>query len=336
MQIKGIAGEYGLEHYGLRNLKTVYWNLFPPELVEQVVLRGEGDLAKLGSVVVRTGQHTGRSPNDKFVVQDPSIKSEEIWWGKVNQPLSCDQYESIYAKMLAYLQGRDIFVQDLIAGAHPTYQVPIRVLSEKAWASLFAHNLFVRLTVDKMKKHIPEYTVLHCPDFQASPAEDGTNSSTFIIVNFAKRMILIQIVVDHLMCRPRLHHLPLVQQDRAGAHPSDGRHIVGHQNHRPPMLPHVLHLPHAFLLEPDVAHGQHLVDDQDIRVHVREDREPQPDIHPAGVMLHRRIDELFHFGKGDDFVELAGDLLSFHPQDGAAHEDVVAAGQFGMEAGAHF
>jgi phosphoenolpyruvate carboxykinase (ATP) len=191
MQIKGISSEYGLEHHGLRNLRAIYWNLFPPELVEQIVLRGEGDLAKLGSVVVKTGQHTGRSPNDKFIVQDPAVKSEEIWWGKVNQPLSCEKYDSIYAKMVSYLQGRDVFVQDLVAGAHPGYAVPIRVVSEKAWASLFAHNLFLRLPVDKMQKHIPEYTVLHCPEFQASPSEDGTNSSTFIIVNFSKRMVLI-------------------------------------------------------------------------------------------------------------------------------------------------
>ena len=141
MQIKGIPGDYGLEQHGLRNLRTIYWNLFPPELVEQVVLRGEGDLAKLGSVVVCTGQHTGRSPNDKFIVQDPASKPEEIWWGKVNQPLSCEKYDSIYAKMLAYLQGRDVFVQDLAAGAHPSYQVPIRVITEKAWAALFANNL---------------------------------------------------------------------------------------------------------------------------------------------------------------------------------------------------
>lgn len=191
MQIKGIPGEYGLEHHGLRNLRTIYWNLFPPELVEQVVLRGEGDLAKLGSVVVCTGQHTGRSPNDKFIVQDPASKPEEIWWGKVNQPLSCEKYDSIYAKMLAYLQGRDVFVQDLAAGAHPSYQVPIRVITEKAWAALFANNLFLRPPIEKKQKHIPEYTVLHCPDFLASPTEDGTNSSTFIIVNFSKRMVLI-------------------------------------------------------------------------------------------------------------------------------------------------
>ncbi len=191
MQIKGIPADYGLDQQGLRNLKTIYWNLFPPELVEQIVHRGEGELARLGSVVVLTGQHTGRSPNDKFVVQDPSLTSGEIWWGKVNQPLSAEKYNALFTKMVAYLQGREVFVQDLIAGAHPAYQVPIRVISEKAWAALFAHNLFLRLPVDKMQKHTPEYTVLHCPDFLADPAQDGTNSSTFIIVNFARRMVLI-------------------------------------------------------------------------------------------------------------------------------------------------
>ncbi len=192
MQIKGIPSEYGLEHHGLHNLKTVYWNLFPPALVEQIVLRQEGDLAKLGAVVVSTGQHTGRSPNDKFIVKDDTFPDQaEMWWGKVNQPISADNFEHIYRKMISYLQGRDVFVQDMAAGAHPDYQVPIRVITEKAWAALFANNLFLRLAPDKMTAHIPEYVIIHCPDFQTIPAEDHTSSSTFILVNFHKRLILI-------------------------------------------------------------------------------------------------------------------------------------------------
>ncbi|HEX2979911.1 MAG TPA: phosphoenolpyruvate carboxykinase (ATP), partial [Anaerolineaceae bacterium] len=188
MQVKGIPSEYGLEHHGLQHLKTVNWNLFPPTLVEEVIKRQEGNLAQAGSVVVTTGLHTGRSPKDKFVVQYPGTDGKQIWWGKVNQPISPDNADRIYHKMLAYLQGRDVFVQDLQVGAHPAYQVPIRVISEKAWAALFSHNLFRRIGPEQMARHIPEFVVLHCPDFLANPTEDGTNSSTFIIVDFSRRM----------------------------------------------------------------------------------------------------------------------------------------------------
>jgi phosphoenolpyruvate carboxykinase (ATP) len=191
MQIQGTPSTYGLEQHGLQNLKTIYWNLLPPALVEQIILRQEGDLAKLGSIVVWTGEHTGRSPKDKFVVRDPELENEAIWWGKVNQPISPEKFDQIYRKMVAYLQGRDVFVQDMQAGANPAYQVPIRIITEKAWASLFVHNLFIRLSPENLKNHNPEYVVIHCPDFQASAREDGVNSSTVILVNFSKKIVLI-------------------------------------------------------------------------------------------------------------------------------------------------
>lgn len=191
MQIKGIPSRYGIENHGIHNVRNVYWNLFPPELVEQFVMRKEGELGGLGSVVVCTGQHTGRSPNDKFVVRHADDKDGDIWWGKVNQPISPEKFEHIYQKMLAYLQGRDIFVQDLYAGAHPEYTIPIRVISEKAYASLFANNLFLRQPVESMSSHRPEWVVLHCPEFQAEPAVDGTHSSTVILVDLIRNLILI-------------------------------------------------------------------------------------------------------------------------------------------------
>lgn len=191
MQIVGIPSSFNLEHHGLKNLKTVYWNAYPPALVEEIINRREGDLAQSGSVVVCTGQHTGRSPKDKYVVQYSGEQSQPIWWGKVNQPISPEHADRIYRKMLAYLQGRDVFVQDLYAGAYPTHQVPIRVITDKAWASLFAHNLFRRITPAQMVNHIPEFVILHCPDFLADPTEDSTLSSTFIIVDFGRGLILI-------------------------------------------------------------------------------------------------------------------------------------------------
>ena len=187
----GIPSDFGLENHRLFNNKSEYWNLYPPGLVEQVVMRKEGDLANLGAVVVNTGQHTGRSPNDKFIVNNGKTEDQEIWWGKINQAIDPSKFQLLYRKMISYLQGRDVFVQDLMACAHPQQQIKIRVISEKAWASLFAHDLFIRIDPELLPHHVPDFTVLHCPDFQAIPEEDGTKSSTFIIINFDLHLILI-------------------------------------------------------------------------------------------------------------------------------------------------
>ncbi len=189
MQKFGISSDFGLEHHGLTNLQAEYWNLTPPALVEHVVRRGEGDLGNMGSVVVKTGEHTGRSPNDKFIVDYE--ENDGIWWGKTNQSISPDHFNHLLQKMRAYLQGRDVFVQDMLAGAHPAHQLPIRVITEKAWASLFAYNLFRRLPVESLRQHVPGFTVIHAPDFQAIPAEDGTRTGTFVIIDFEQKLILI-------------------------------------------------------------------------------------------------------------------------------------------------
>jgi len=169
-----------LEQHGLYHLRSAFWNLVPSALVEQAVLRQEGEIASAGALVVNTGKFTGRSPSDKYLSQTTCLEGQPIWWGKVNQPLSPQQFNQLHMKMRAYLQGQDVFIQDMAVGAHPDYQVPIRVISEKAWASLFARNLFRRLRPEQIAKHKPEYTVLHCPDFQAVPDEDGTHSGTII------------------------------------------------------------------------------------------------------------------------------------------------------------
>ena len=187
----GIVSDYGLENHGLSNWKTAYWNLFPPELVEHIIRRGEGVMADKGSVVVKTGQHTGRSPNDKFIVNHGTKEDQEIWWGKINQSISPEKFNNLRQKMLAYLQNRDLFIQDMQVGAHPDYNLQIRVVSEKAFASLFAHNLFLRISPEKLAHHKPQFTVLHCPDFVANPAEDGTRTGTFIIIDFSLHLILI-------------------------------------------------------------------------------------------------------------------------------------------------
>jgi phosphoenolpyruvate carboxykinase (ATP) len=186
----GVPSCKGIEFNGLTNLHSVFWNLSASELAEQVVLRQEGVLTNQGAVTVKTGQHTGRSPNDKYIVdyRDPT---SGICWGKVNQAISPANANRLHEKMRAYLQGRDVFVQDMQAGTHQNYAIAIRVITENAWQSLFARDLFIRLPIEKLIQHIPQFTVLACPNFMAIPEEDGTKSPTFIILDFDKQLILI-------------------------------------------------------------------------------------------------------------------------------------------------
>ena len=186
----GIASNYDLVNQGLRNLNMVYWTLPTPALVERIVTRREGVLAHLGAIVVHTGNYTGRAPNDKFIVRVPDSE-EKISWGKINQPLSQEDFDRLYIRMTAYFQGRDVFVQDTNACAHPSYRLPIRIVTETAWHNLFARNLFIRSKVDELPEHVPQFTVMHAPGFHAIPEEDGTNSEVFVILNLDRRIILI-------------------------------------------------------------------------------------------------------------------------------------------------
>ncbi len=191
MQDNGTPSLYGLENHGLRNLKTVYWNLNRADLIEHAVTRCEGHFSADGAFIVHTGKHTGRSPNDKFVVKYPEMEQEPICWGKINQPITPELFERIFAKLTAYFQGRDVYVQDMRVGAHPEHTLPIRVITEKAWHSLFSLNLFIRIPREEAVRQVPQFTIIQSEDFQASPEEDGTRTGTFIIVNFPKKLILI-------------------------------------------------------------------------------------------------------------------------------------------------
>lgn len=186
----GTHSSYGLENHGLYNLRNVYWNMSPPRLVEEALMRGEGQLTQLGALVVNTGYHTGRSPNDKFFVKN-NLEDKEVFWNKENKPISPEYGEQLHQKVIAYLQGRDVFVHDMMVGTHPEYALPIRVVSEKAFAGLFSHDLFLRLPNEKLKTHKPEFTILHCLDLHSNPEVDGTVSNTFIIVDLHKKLILI-------------------------------------------------------------------------------------------------------------------------------------------------
>ncbi len=186
-----LQGEPDLDYLGLRNLNNVYWNLTTPILYEQIIRRREGLLSHLGPVVVRTGSFTGRSPNDKFIVKE-STSEHEIWWGDVNRPFSEEKFNQIWYRVQAYLQGNDIFVQDCYVGADEKHRIPLRVITEYAWHSLFARNMFIRiLDENELKNHVPEYTIIDLPKFHAVPELDGTNSEAFILVNFKEKLILI-------------------------------------------------------------------------------------------------------------------------------------------------
>lgn len=185
------VSSFGVEQHGIRNAGTVYWNLTTPMLYEQVIRRREGVIMHLGPLVVNTGDYTGRSPRDKFVVREPSSE-KEIWWGKINQPLSEERYVSLFRKMMAYIQNRDIYVLDAYAGADPQYRMPVRIITEYAWHSLFSRNMFIlEANAEKLRNHVPEFTVIDMPRLHAEPDYDGTNSQTFIVVNFKERLVMI-------------------------------------------------------------------------------------------------------------------------------------------------
>jgi len=181
---------YLLENHGLKNLSNVFWNLSTPALVEESVKRGEGHLSHLGPLVVTTGDHTGRSPNDRFVVKDGE-SANHIWWGNVNKEISPTKFDRLYNQLLAFLQGKDIFVQDCYSGSDPAYRLKVRVITSDAWQSMFTRNMFVQAAREELADFIPEFTVIAAPRFHADPEIDGTRSECFVLVNFEKKMVII-------------------------------------------------------------------------------------------------------------------------------------------------
>ncbi|MCP4423674.1 MAG: phosphoenolpyruvate carboxykinase (ATP) [Chloroflexi bacterium] len=183
--------KYGLENLGIKNAETIYWNLTTSMLYEQILRRREGHIVHLGPICVTTGDHTGRSPNDKFTVKEPTSE-QDIWWGKVNRPIPQERFDSLMRRMIAYTQNRDLFVFDGYVGTDPRYRMPVRIINEYAWHNMFARNMFVReLDPEKLANHVPEFTVMDLPRFHAEPGFDGTNSPTFILIDFSKRLVLI-------------------------------------------------------------------------------------------------------------------------------------------------
>ncbi len=180
-----------LEEIGVKNIANVYYNLTTPELYEEAIRRREGILSHLGPLVCRTGQHTGRSPNDKFIVEEPTSQ-DDIWWGKVNQGISDKNFKNIYAKMLAYIQNKDLYIQDCFAGTDPEHRLPIRVITEYAWHNLFARNAFVQAkTKEELENLNPGFTIIQMPSLHADPETDGTNSPVFVVVNYGRKLVII-------------------------------------------------------------------------------------------------------------------------------------------------
>ena len=171
-----------LEQHGLSPTGTVYWNLGATELIALAVERGEGMLSAHGALVTETGERTGRSPNDKFIVDEASVSSD-INWGDVNVSTDLDTFTRMRAKVVEFLSSQDaLFVQDLYCGADFSEALPIRVVNHNAWHNTFARNMFIRPDAQQLKRHEPEFTVLHAPHLEADPEADGLNSECFVIV----------------------------------------------------------------------------------------------------------------------------------------------------------
>jgi phosphoenolpyruvate carboxykinase (ATP) len=168
----------------------VHRNLFPAPLAEAALRNGEAELAARGSLVAETGKRTGRSPKDKFTIKD-ALTEHRVAWGSANLPFPPDRFDALYERVLDYLKGKELFVQDLYCGADPKYRLPIQVINQYAWHNLFVRQLFIRPTLEELKTHKPEFTILSAPGFKADPKRDGTNSEVFVLVNFSRKLVLI-------------------------------------------------------------------------------------------------------------------------------------------------
>jgi phosphoenolpyruvate carboxykinase (ATP) len=199
-EAEALRSDYGLEHHGLANPGAVYWNLAAPALYEEIAFRKEGRVSQGGPVVAMTGKHTGRSASDKFIVREPDSEGH-VWWGQYNRPFNPDKFEELFSRLQGYLQGHDLFVQDCYAGADPEYRLPIRIVTEHAWHSLFAGNMFIRpRTPDAFRRHVPEFTVIVAPGFKGIPNIDATATNTFIVLDLSRRLCLTGRSVPWLTC----------------------------------------------------------------------------------------------------------------------------------------
>ena len=181
---------YGIEKLGIINTSAVYRNLAPAALTEHALRRGEGTLSNTGALVVKTGKYTGRSAKDKFIVDSAGVH-DEIAWGSVNKPVSQEGFDAIYAKVIAYLQNKEVFIFDGFAGADPKYMKGFRVICELASEALFINDLLRRPTAEQLANFQEDFTVIACPGFKCIPEIDGTRSEAAIMIDYEKHLVLI-------------------------------------------------------------------------------------------------------------------------------------------------
>jgi len=190
-QASALASDYGIKMHGIMNPRVVYWNLPTEALYEEIVFRSEGILTKGGPVMVNTGGHTSRAANDKLVVKEASSE-ENIWWGEYNRPYPSEKFDMLHQRMNGYLQGRDLFVQDVYAGADKDYRLPVRVITTHAWQSLFTRNMLLAPeNADEYKQFVPQFTLIAAPLFKGIRQIDATLSNTFIALNFQQKLALL-------------------------------------------------------------------------------------------------------------------------------------------------
>ncbi len=180
--------DLNLSSIGVANLRLAYWNLTTEALYEEAVFRGEGVTSRGGPFIAHTGKHTARSANDKFVVRHTDSENS-IWWGVYNRPFEIGKFDALYERLLGYLQGKDVFVQDAYAGADEQFRLPVRFVMEHAWHAMFIRNMFLMPeSLEEYKRFVPDFTIVAVPGFKSAPAVDNTNSDTFIILNFEKKL----------------------------------------------------------------------------------------------------------------------------------------------------
>ncbi|RSK41836.1 phosphoenolpyruvate carboxykinase (ATP) [Mangrovimonas spongiae] len=178
-----------LEKYGIKNAKVQY-QLSADELHEETIEKGQGVEASSGALAVKTGEFTGRSPKDRFIVKD-SITEDKVWWGDINLPFDSEKFDNLYDKVVDYLSEKEVLVRDSYACADDNYRLNIRVINEYPWSNMFAYNMFLRPTEEELKNFDPEWTIVNAPGFMANPEIDGTRQHNFAILNFTKKIALI-------------------------------------------------------------------------------------------------------------------------------------------------
>ncbi len=184
------ADNASLESIGLKNIANAFWNLTPSELIEDSILSGQGVLTDTGALAIETGEFTGRSPQDRFIVCD-SKTEDAVWWGDINKKFDADKFDALYKRMKAYLTNKDVYVRDAYACADDSHRLNLRVVTELPWSNQFAYNMFLRPTEEEIQNFEPEWHVVCAPLFMAEPELDGTRQHNYAIINFTDKMIII-------------------------------------------------------------------------------------------------------------------------------------------------